>query len=159
MNLWDMVMLKLKEAFNTHKADASAHHARYTDAEVDTIVAAHTAIVDAHHPPSKVENFTIFNGVLVANTWTEINVSPYIGTAKKIIFITVIPANNVGIGFRPKGGVDTFSTSIYAGSACFGHVNSSKSGLFVTITDNDGKIEYYSNSAWQTTIQIIGWLS
>lgn len=33
----------------THTAIAAAHHARYTDAEVDAIVAVHTAIAAAHH--------------------------------------------------------------------------------------------------------------
>ncbi len=33
----------------THDAIVDAHHVKYTDAEVDAIVATHDAIVDAHH--------------------------------------------------------------------------------------------------------------
>ena len=33
----------------THAAIATAHHTKYTDAEVDTIVATHAAISSAHH--------------------------------------------------------------------------------------------------------------
>lgn len=33
----------------THDGITDAHHARYTDGEVDTIVATHDAITDAHH--------------------------------------------------------------------------------------------------------------
>ena len=49
MNLWDLIMLKVRETFNLHKADANAHHTRYTDAEVSALIATHTAIPSAHH--------------------------------------------------------------------------------------------------------------
>lgn len=49
MNVWNLIMLKLRATFEAHKVDVSAHHVKYTDAEVDAIVATHTAINDAHH--------------------------------------------------------------------------------------------------------------
>ena len=49
MNLWDLIMIKVRVAFNAHKADANAHHTRYTDAEVSALIATHTAIPSAHH--------------------------------------------------------------------------------------------------------------
>jgi len=33
MNLWNLIMLKVKELFESHITDSSAHHTKYTDAE------------------------------------------------------------------------------------------------------------------------------
>lgn len=50
----------------THKGDASAHHARYTDAEAatvaDALIATHAAIADAHHTELSALVFVIDGG-------------------------------------------------------------------------------------------------
>lgn len=43
------MVFKLWNWMNDHKNNADAHHVKYTDAEVDAIVASHTAVSDAHH--------------------------------------------------------------------------------------------------------------
>jgi len=52
--MWTTKMLRvflddLWVRFRAHVSNASAHHAPYTDAEVDAILAVHTAIAAAHH--------------------------------------------------------------------------------------------------------------
>ncbi len=52
----------------THTAIGGAHHVKYTDAEVDTIVATHTAVVAAHH--AKYTDAEVDARIVVAGTWT-----------------------------------------------------------------------------------------
>ena len=48
MNIWELIMIKVRAAFKNHTEDANAHHTRYTDAEVSALIATHTAIPAAH---------------------------------------------------------------------------------------------------------------
>ena len=45
MNIWELIMIKVRAAFNAHKTDSDAHHARYTDAEAAAAIAAVDAYV------------------------------------------------------------------------------------------------------------------
>lgn len=78
-----------------HAAIAAAHHARYTDGEVDTIVATHAAIAAAHHALVSI-------GADAAHSLTGQVLSAVLAGAAQV--------GHVGTGVQTWAGVKTFGS-------------------------------------------------
>lgn len=98
--IWDTLTRKLWDWYKGHEGDVDAHHTKYTDAEVDTIVGSHAGISAAHH-----------------SKYTDADVITALGI-KNVFFDN----NKIGIGTTtPKEGLHIYNGNIRIGNQSDGY--------------------------------------
>lgn len=120
----------------THDAITDAHHAKYTDAEVDTIVATHTANADAHHVEGAANTADRIRGATLADktTFSAINTMEDWG-----------PAGGLNMG---SPGITVFVTGHVTGSL-LGASGVNRAGkVEVGITLDGGSTWTYGTQNW-----------
>ena len=142
----------------THAAIATAHQ------DAPGLIATHTAIADAHHTPGASPLFIaeteVFSGNS-PNTWTDLDLSGVVGSNATLVLLKVYGATvNDYYAFRKKGDTDEFWASVISGPGCALIKNASNSIHYVILvaTDNSGVIQWRSQAAHVTTIDVIGYI-
>ena len=101
----------------------------------------------------------VYNGNAVTS-WSELDLSNFIGTAKAIILLKVInnnATNSARFLFREKGDYSTYQSANDPGTN-FTSINGGCSGQIMVRTSDDGIIEWISNNSNSCTIELISFI-
>ena len=101
----------------------------------------------------------VYNGNAITS-WSELDLSSFIGTAKALVFLKVInndATNNTRFLFREKGDNSTYQLANDPGTN-FTSINAGCSSQIMVRTSDEGIIEWISNNSFSCTIELISFI-
>ena len=104
----------------------------------------------------------VFNGTSPNATWTDLDLSSYVGAYRTLVVLKVINnegAAAIGVSVKPKGDTNTFGTNL-ANASGLGVINTLAGTCdWVSIlTDTDGFIQWWSSAAHLIAIQLMSYI-